>query len=175
MTRKFSSSLFLPLTNIHPCGFPGSTKLHLVRIKDRWLSGRKRSPAKGVYPKRVSRVRIPPDPPLPDAGRATARGLLELPGSRDFETRPKTPPFFPLTRAGRGQYTRPGRQTFDSTALVRNSPAKQTLHSCSEGLSHEEVAFCVPEPVMSVSHIWRQFPRTRAVRRGHEAGVGNLF
>ena len=175
MTRKFSSSLFLPLTNIHPCGFPVSTKLHLVRIKDRWLSGRKRSPAKGVYPKRVSRVRIPPDPPLPDAGRATARGLLELPGSRDFETRPKTPAFFPLTRAGRGQYTRPGRQTFDSTALVRNSPAKQTLHSCSEGLSHEEVAFCVPEPVMSVSHIWRQFPRTRAVRRGHEAGVGNLF
>gem|GEM_PF-4616169 len=32
-----------------------------------WLSGRKRSPAKGVYSKRVSRVRIPADPPFKKA------------------------------------------------------------------------------------------------------------
>src|SRR5690606_5578325 len=31
---------------------------------ERWPSGRRRSPAKGVYPNPVSRVRIPPSPPF---------------------------------------------------------------------------------------------------------------
>ena len=38
--------------------------ISINKIAERWPSGRRRSPAKGVYPNPVSRVRIPPSPPL---------------------------------------------------------------------------------------------------------------
>gem|GEM_PF-3227178 len=70
MTRKFSDITFLTIDESPSLWFP-SLRTHLVSEKtDRWLSGRKRSPAKGVYLKRVSRVRIPPDPPV-QSRRAT--------------------------------------------------------------------------------------------------------
>ena len=34
------------------------------RLTERWPSGRRRSPAKGVWVKSSSRVRIPPSPPI---------------------------------------------------------------------------------------------------------------
>ena len=36
------------------------------RLTERWPSGRRRSPAKGVWVKSSSRVRIPPSPPITD-------------------------------------------------------------------------------------------------------------
>jgi hypothetical protein len=42
---------------------------NITAAPERWPSGRRRSPAKGVYVKSVSRVRIPSSPPLPPVFR----------------------------------------------------------------------------------------------------------
>ena len=47
-------------------------KLEDLFLRERWPSGRRRSPAKRVYLTRVSRVRIPPSPPKFSKQRADA-------------------------------------------------------------------------------------------------------
>ena len=102
MTRKFRSDLFSPLTKLSPCGFPLRTLPDSIRSTERWLSGRKRSPAKGVYPKRVSRVRIPPAPPgrhglaLKLARAFFRRSYLPLSSEESAQTR-DLPALFPAS------------------------------------------------------------------------------
>ena len=57
---------------------------------ERWLSGRKRSPAKGVRVKSPSRVRIPPSPPDTRTGPSRARSCIWRRGSVDGPSRVRT-------------------------------------------------------------------------------------
>lgn len=60
---------------------------------ERWPSGRRRSPAKGVYVKSVSRVRIPSSPPLSPVGTIPQRiALCARNAGRRFAAHPRGGP-----------------------------------------------------------------------------------
>ena len=107
---------------------------------ERWPSGRRRSPAKGVGPKRASWVRIPSSPPsfrsrqfhfvqrLRGGGLSAGRAVALLPSSSNFV--PSSPPVL-LSRA------------CSLRLRLRRIPSLRELHAGRRGTRHRHARECV--------------------------------